>query len=58
MKDRNLVDERAANTRDFVLHRTRLETGKQMFSYHAVKLWNSLPDPIRSLPKKQFKQNI
>lgn len=58
MKDRHLVSTRAAGTNDYVLPRTRLVTGKRMFCFRAVKLWNGLPDLVRNLPKRQFKQNI
>lgn len=58
MKNRNLVSKRAASTSDYVSPRTRLVTGKRMFCFRAVKLWNDLPDLIRNLPEKHFKQNI
>ena len=58
VKDRHLVSTRAASTSDYVLPRTRLVIGKRTLCFQAVKLWNRLPDLIRNLPEKHFKQNI
>ncbi len=50
VKERHLHSTRAANTDDYVLPGTRLVPGERMFSHRAVKLWDSLPRTIRSLP--------
>ena len=49
---------RSSTSGNFYLKSSRLEIGKKSFSRVGARVWNEIPQQLRELPKKQFKDKL
>ena len=54
----HLYNTRSSTTRNFFLEYSRLDKLNMSFSRNGVRIWNSLSNEIRQVPKTKFKRNI
>ena len=57
-KDVHHYNTRSSTDGNFYINYSRLNHYKNSFSIMGAKLWNSIPDVMRQLPKYRFKKKI
>ena len=58
MRKRVTINKKSASSGNYYINRSRLNHHKNSFSIVGAKIWNSIPESYRKLPKHIFKKKI